>query len=862
MKKDLNYFFKKANFKPTDKQEEAILYSKGPLLLTAGPGSGKTRVLLWRTLNLLAFNEVKPEEIFLSTFTEKAAMQLKDGLRSYLAMVSNETGKPFDISKMAIGTVHSICKSIIGDRKFSLQGARRNTPKVMDALDQYLHLYQRNNWVDLIGVGGYDSEEEAQRSINVFFGSGNRSSRHEAVNNVIKLFNRFSEEHFNVVGAASEDENVSALIKMYKHYLQRLGEMHPRISTVDLSLLQVEAFKAVTSTDKGKSVYKHIIIDEYQDTNAIQEKLFFELAKGHKNICVVGDDDQALYRFRGATVENLVEFGVRCKNFLGVKPHRIDLIKNFRSKKSIVDNYNHFIQLVNWKKSKGEKGHYRIHDKIIDPHSTDTNKSVVVSINAKTIDVGHQLAVFIKQLKREKKITDYNQVAFLFPSLKGNAKVRDLKIALEAEDIPVYAPRAGRFLEVDEAIAVFGLMSHVFGKPPFNASASGSMKGFQSWVSGSHKVVKELVIGHDKQLDAFIKEKHEELKIIENDFDLIQKFILKKKWEEKEPATQEMVADIAKINGLSKGATTTLNRHSFRELIKLRIAQGNPLMLSYVVNRATSVDWSVLDLFYRFCGFSFFKSMLDLAENGTDEGPICNLALTSQYLARFMESYPTVITARLMKEDRFVKLFFNSYTYALYRLAESEFENAEDPFPKGRVPFLTIHQSKGLEFPVVVLGSVYKKNWGTDKVEEIIREQMEKEGEPLDRIGDFDRMRMFYVALSRAKQLLILPKYKGAASATEEFKQLFSKINFHELSNLDTKELPKADAEKEELGKSYSFTGDYIPFHKCARQYMVFNKYGFVPSRSQTMFFGSLVHKTIEDLHYHLINEKSKAVTA
>jgi DNA helicase-2/ATP-dependent DNA helicase PcrA len=163
-------------------------------------------------------------------------------------MVSNETGKPFDISKMAIGTVHSICNGIIGDRKFSEQGARRNTLKVMDELDQYLHLYQRNNWVELIGVGGYDSEEEAQRSINVFFGSGNRSSRHEAVRNVIKLFNRFSEEHFDEAKAKSKDKDVEGLIKMYTHYLDRLGKMHPRISIVDLSLLQVEAFKAITST--------------------------------------------------------------------------------------------------------------------------------------------------------------------------------------------------------------------------------------------------------------------------------------------------------------------------------------------------------------------------------------------------------------------------------------------------------------------------------------------------------------------------------------------------------------------------------------------------------------------------------------
>ena len=99
--------------------------------------------------------------------------------------------------------------------------------------------------------------------------------------------------------------------------------------------------------------------------------------------------------------------------------------------------------------------------------------------------------------------------------------------------------------------------------------------------------------------------------------------------------------------------------------------------------------------------------MFDAAERSErrDEGPICNLGLISQYVARFMDEYGSIITARSLQENGLVLSLFGAYLFALFRRGESEYEDAEDPFPKGRIPFLTIHQSKGLEFPVVVLGN-------------------------------------------------------------------------------------------------------------------------------------------------------------
>lgn len=187
MSVSLEGLWQATNFRPNPSQEAAIRHIDGPLFLTAGPGSGKTRVLLWRTLNLIVFQEVKPEEIFLSTFTEKAAYQLKEGLKTLLALVTNHTGQSFDISKMFVGTVHSLCQKILSDRRFSTDGKRPKSPDLFDELDQYFYLYRQAKWHEILMAGGFENFEIANKEINEFIDGSQSSSRHHAVTNCIAL---------------------------------------------------------------------------------------------------------------------------------------------------------------------------------------------------------------------------------------------------------------------------------------------------------------------------------------------------------------------------------------------------------------------------------------------------------------------------------------------------------------------------------------------------------------------------------------------------------------------------------------------------------------------------------------------------
>lgn len=836
MKVTVENLMEEHGFLPNKNQLAAIKHFAGPLFLMAGPGSGKTRVLLWRTVNLLVFHGVKPEKIFLSTFTEKAARQLQDGLRAYLSAASSHTGKLYDTTPMFVGTTHSLCQRILTDRRFSGDQSRTVAPKVLDAVEQ--HFLVNNGLKQRIEKLGLDDGTKVL--INSAFNTpqkANSNSTHESSKLLISLFSRFGEEMIapEVLYKAArrkKDEPLRRVALLYADYVKGLADR----GMSDFSHMQTAALNLLKACGEDDAAFEYVIVDEYQDTNSVQEAIYFELARTNRNLCVVGDDDQALYRFRGATVENFVQFKLRVKDGIGAKSVKsIPLDINYRSRRPIVDFYTSFISRHDW--SDGKKGCYRIEEKKVKAGRREEGHAVFKTEAVDSSDIADEVADKIRNLIDSGAVTNANQIAFLYPSL-GSKPVQQMIAALAEKGLQVYAPRAGSFLEQEEPILVYGLLARVLGT---ELGKINKHRDYNPWFESALAAADEAIAG-DKALAGYVSLRNSQAVACVSDYQKLTQVL-----------SEANVDYAGKIN--VQEAETLANKASLSDAsfsaVRKYLKGRDEVYVAALVKRATATDWGFLDLFYQLCGFSCISERIAIGEAGEDEGPLYNLSKITSQLARFADERGPVISGKMLADGALS--FFNGYLYSLYRLdeGEAEIEDEEIAFPLGRIPFLTIHQSKGLEFPVVVVGNVGQPKRQPSKVEGLIRKLVDKStSEPLDRIDGFDSMRKYYVALSRAQELLIVCNIKRARMV--EFEDLMKSLPT--LAELNIKKLDFKHRPEKPLPRSYSFTADYMSYERCPRQYMFFRRHAFSPAHTQTMFFGSLVHKTLEDLHNHIIS--------
>lgn len=288
------------------KQEEAVLHTEGPLLVLAGAGSGKTRVITRRIAYLIGCCGVPPWNILAVTFTNKAAEEMKRRVADLLGQACPEPSRR-DGMRVWVGTFHSTCVRIL--RKHGGVMGLRSSFVIYDEGDQ---LSLMRDCLRAIGLSERALNPRAVLS---------RISR--AKNDLL------SPEEYALVANDHMEERTSRLYRMYQERLEGLQALDfddLLVGTVHLFERHPEVLAAY------HDLWRYILVDEYQDTNHVQYRLIHLLASKHGNLCVVGDDDQSIYKWRGADLNNILDFE---RDHPGSAVARLE--QNYRSTQRILE---------------------------------------------------------------------------------------------------------------------------------------------------------------------------------------------------------------------------------------------------------------------------------------------------------------------------------------------------------------------------------------------------------------------------------------------------------------------------------------------------------------------------------------------
>ncbi len=288
-----------------DAQKEAVLCLDGPLLIVAGAGSGKTKVLTSRIANIIKEKRAFPNQILAVTFTNKAAKEMQNRVSALLG--SSAIGLSW------LGTFHSICSKLL--RKHASAANLNSNFTIVDTDDQ-IRLIK-----NICKAENIDTKQLSPRYI-------------------LAIIDRWKNKGFypNEVIINKKDIYEKTILPLYKIYQQKLTDLNScDFGDLILHTVKILEFNADIREIYSKN-FKYILVDEYQDTNFIQSKWLNLLSEKNKNICCVGDDDQSIYSWRGAEIKNFLEFDQVYENTKIIR-----LEQNYRSTQNILSVASHLI---------------------------------------------------------------------------------------------------------------------------------------------------------------------------------------------------------------------------------------------------------------------------------------------------------------------------------------------------------------------------------------------------------------------------------------------------------------------------------------------------------------------------------------
>ena len=657
-------------------QREAVLKTEGPVLILAGAGSGKTRVLTTRIAHLMQDKGIHPSNILAITFTNKAATEMRERVEETIDS---------DVKDMWITTFHSCCVRIL----------RKDINKI--GYNRSFVIYDSPDQLTLVK----DCLKELNLSDKVF--------EPKTVINYIsdakdKLLNpqEYKAMHRN-------DARMSKIADVYTLYQDRL-KRNSALDFDDLIIKTVELLKKEESVlAYYRNKFKYIMVDEYQDTSKAQYEFIKLLAQEHQNICVVGDDDQSIYGWRGADIRNILEFE---RDYTSV--HVVKLEQNYRSTQVILDAANTVISNNIERKRKKLWSEQKEGEKIkIQVASDEMEEAEFV---ADTIGRMH---------RRENK--DFKNFAVLY---RANAQARAIEDALNRSQIPYNIYGGTKFYErkeIKDLVAYLRLLQNV-----------------QDDIS-----LKRIINVPKRGIGLRTIEK------IEDRASLKQESIF------------SVLLDIDTNSDISTKAKASIN--GFVDLVgTLRVIKD-----AYSVSKLIE---KVLDV----------TGYLDELEKDKSEE-------AQDRLDNLKEFISIAIEFENNSEEKDLETFLTNVA-----LTSTESEDEEND----KVSLMTIHTSKGLEFPVVFLVGMEE---GLFPISRAVRSMAESDIE--------EERRLCYVGITRAKKELYMTLTKK--------RTLYGKTN-PSIQSRFMEELPNECIEKlnvEENELSYS-KANYNILDKYKQKYM------------------------------------------
>ena len=709
-------------------QRDAVTHNPDSILqIVAGPGSGKTTVLVLRALRHVLVEDIKPEHILITTFTRKAARELRTrwldwGTSLLKALSQHQSVEHIDINRCRIDTLDGTVHDVLTE----FRPAGELAPALADTSASLLILkrevFQSMYWPNQQTV-------DTLLSRYTFDGRPPGNQR-EALGTTKRVLERLIQDQVDTAAYAQSGSAEQLFVDMLEEYRRVCA----KTNVFDFTSLEELFLERLSGgqLDEWTEHLRVLLIDEYQDTNPLQEAIYFALLNSAKlSAVVVGDDDQAMYRFRGGSVELFTAFPNRCLQATGRNATRVDMVRNFRSQPEIVDFFNSHIS----SDPVFQSARITPAKPLVTAAKPSANIPVLGMFRPDELTLASDLASFLRNLAGRSQISvgvgqeihlsqsgAMGDAVFLSHSVEEasydyfgrtqNARFPGLlRMRLEGLGLEVFNPRGHSLRTIPDVQTLLGLV--LLTVDPSSTMVSGLMPtgetGYflRQWRDTAQVFVDSAPPPNDAQgLSGFIRE-----------------------WQ--------------------------------------KVASGQ-------VVKEIPADWPVLELIFKLIswipGFQSEPEHQVWLEAVTRA--IASAAMGSPYGMQLLQNVQGKNQGAHVERSR-----ESLIRDALMAIAANEVGVDEDimpSVPRDRLQFMTIHQSKGLEFPLVIVdvGSRFRMNHAKQRflrfpetISNVV--QAEEDMEPylasplrgqrggLDRTFD-DLVRLYYVAYSRPQSVLML----------------------------------------------------------------------------------------------------------